>query len=274
VDVYYDVSGGVAPYMVSLEGSEDGGETWTLPVTSVRSGHVGSVSTAGNNRVITWEAGADWAEQVGTNVRFRVNVTDSFTPPAQEGFAFIPGGSFQMGDQSDPLVGSSDELPVHSVYVSGTYMGRYEVTKEPWDEVRAWGLNNGYTDLPVGNGSYASKAANHPVHPITWYAMVKWCNARSQKEGLTPCYTVGGATYKTGDSDAVDGNWGASGYRLPSEAEWEKAARGGLSGKRFPWGETINHSNANYMTNGSAYSYDTSPYTSYTFHPTYNDGLL
>ncbi len=55
-----------------------------------------------------------------------------------------------MGDQSNPLVGSSDERPVHSVYVSAFYMGKYEVTKELWDTVRAWGLNNGYTDLPGG----------------------------------------------------------------------------------------------------------------------------
>ena len=93
------------------------------------------------------------------------------------------------------------------------------MTKELWDTVRAWGLNNGYTDLPVGNGSSASKEANHPVHSISWFAMVKWCNARSQKENLTPCYTVSGATYKTGSSAPVC-NWNGNGYRLPSEAEW------------------------------------------------------
>ena len=71
-------------------------------------------------------------------------------PPAPDGFALIPAGSFQMGDQSNPLVGDPDELPVHSVYVSAFYMGKYEVTKELWDEVRAWGLTNGYTDLAAG----------------------------------------------------------------------------------------------------------------------------
>jgi formylglycine-generating enzyme required for sulfatase activity len=76
--------------------------------------------------------------------------------------------------------------------------------------------------------------------------MVKWCNARSEKENLTPCYRVAGAVYKTTQNNAVVCDWSASGYRVPSEAEWEKAARGGLSGKRFPWGDTINHSYANY----------------------------
>ena len=264
VDVYYDVSGGTAPYTVTLEGSSDGGDTWTLPVTSVSGG---SGVSAGQNRVITWDAGADWGGEVSNAVSFRVNVTDSAVPPTPDGFALIPAGSFQMGDQSDPLVGYSDERPVHSVYVSAFYMGRYEVTKELWHEVRAWGLSNGYTDLAVGNGSDASKGANHPVHSITWYDMVKWCNARSQKEGLTACYTVGGATYKTGSS-APDGNWSASGYRLPTEAEWEKAARGGLSAKNFPWGDTISHSNANFWNSGGE-TYQTGTTGP---HPTYAVG--
>ena len=97
--------------------------------------------------------------------------------------------------------------------------------------------------------------------------MVKWCNARSEKENLTPCYTLTGAVYRTTNSDAVVCNWAANGYRLPSEAEWEKAARGGLSGKRFPWGDTITHSQANYYAQPGSYAYDVSPTRGY--HPTY-----
>ncbi|MGI9239886.1 MAG: formylglycine-generating enzyme family protein, partial [Verrucomicrobiales bacterium] len=78
------------------------------------------------------------------------------------GFALIPAGSFQMGDTFGE--GEGDELPVHSVHVSAFYMGKYEVTKALWDEVRAWGVNNGYTDLRAGGG----KGADHPVHTISW----------------------------------------------------------------------------------------------------------
>ncbi|MCX6867880.1 MAG: SUMF1/EgtB/PvdO family nonheme iron enzyme, partial [Verrucomicrobia bacterium] len=192
--------------------------------------------------------------------------------PAPAGFSLISEGSFLMGDQSNPLVGSSPELPVHKVYVSAFYMAKHEVTQELWNEVKTWGATHGYTDLPTG----ASKGANHPVHSISWHAMVKWCNARSQKEGLNPCYTISGV-YKTGSGAPVC-HWSLNGYRLPSEAEWEKAARGGLSAQNFPWGNTISHSQANYCvysSNGTTndYIYDVAPRPPGTvyeyFHPTY-----
>ena len=203
------------------------------------------------------------------NLRFKVLATESSAPVTYGDMVLIPAGDFQMGDQSNPLEGYSDERPVHTVSVSAFYMAKYEVTKELWDSVRAWGAANGrgYTDLAVGNGSYASKGANHPVHSITWYDMVKWCNARSQMENLVPCYTVAGVTYKTGQS-LPDCNWSANGYRLPTEAEWEKAARGGQTGYNFPWGNDITHEQANYY-NSSFYSYDKS--LTRGFHPTWSN---
>jgi formylglycine-generating enzyme required for sulfatase activity len=185
-------------------------------------------------------------------------------PPVPSGFALIPTYSFSMGD---PLgEGDADEVPVHTVQVSAFYLAKYEVTQALWDEVRTWGVSHGYTDLVVGGG----KAATHPVQAVSWYDVVKWCNARSEKEGLPPCYRVAGAIYRTGTNDAIICNWNVNGYRLPTEAEWEKAARDGLSGRRFPWGDTITHSQANYCSDISQ-SYDMSPTRG--FHPAYNDGV-
>jgi formylglycine-generating enzyme required for sulfatase activity len=188
---------------------------------------------------------------------------ETVTVNASAGFALIPSGSFTMGDELD---GGGD---THRVRVSAFYMAQNLVTKAEWDEVRTWGLENGYSELVAGSG----KADNHPVQSISWYQMVKWCNARSQKEGLVPVYYTDDTQttiYKTGDVNVTNAQvkWSANGYRLPTEAEWEKAARGGKSGKRFPWGDTISHKQANYKS-GSGKAYDLSgavngPHPSYT----------
>jgi formylglycine-generating enzyme required for sulfatase activity len=188
---------------------------------------------------------------------------------APTGFALIPSGSFTMGDALD---GASD-APTHTVNVSAFYMAQNLVTKAQWDTVRTWAISNGYSDLAVGEG----KASNHPVQTISWFQMVKWCNARSQQEGLTPVYYTNDTqttVYKTGDVNVTNAQvkWTANGYRLPTEAEWEKAARGGLSGKRFPWGDTISQTQANYYASSDySYAYDLSSEVN-NYHPTYATG--
>jgi formylglycine-generating enzyme required for sulfatase activity len=179
VDIVYDVAADTSSVDISLEVSSDGGSSFTVPATSL-SGAIGAGVAVGTGKTITWDAGADWNQQSSSTMRFKVTADDGVEAPAIPGMAYIPGGSFQMGDALDGM------SPVVTVNVSAFYMGQYEVTKAEWDEVRTWGLSNGYTDLPTGGG----KAANHPVHSINWYAMVKWCNARSEMEGRTPVLHV------------------------------------------------------------------------------------
>ncbi len=261
VDITYDLAApGFTAVAVGLQISSDGGATWTLPAVSV-SGDIGASVAPGTGKTIVWDAGTDFPQSYSSQMRFRVTADDGVTPLT--GFAYIPAGSFTMGRTSGDT--DSDAPPV-TVTVSGFYLQETETTKAQWDEVRTWGLSNGYTDLAAGAG----KAASHPVNEVSWWDAVKWCNARSEKEGLTPVYTVSGAVLKTGTSVPTV-NWSANGYRLPTEAEWEKAARGGVSGKRFPWGtDTISHAQANYFGSNSN-AYDQSPINN--FHPSYNDGV-
>ena len=179
--------------------------------------------------------------------------TSCFVSVVFNDMVLIPGGK---NSGTNPLgAGESYNAlwfpPAYSLEVSSFYMDRCEVTKAKWDEVFSWAVAHGYGFSWPGSG----RAANHPVQTVYWYDCVKWCNARSEKEGRPVCYHVQGNVYRTGwwayvvtcDSDA-------GGYRLPTSAEWEYAARGGAVGRRFPWGgDTISHRRANYYAGLSEY---------------------
>ena len=180
---------------------------------------------------------------------------------AISGMVLIPGGNYTIGD---PLDGEFDAIPTAGVYVSGFYMDVDLVTYDQWVNVYFWATNHGYdfTYNYFVAEFFDYKGPNYPAIGLSWYDAVKWCNARSQLAGLMPAYYIDGnltEVYDSGNVDAVYVDWAARGYRLPTEAEWEKAARGGLSGFRFPWGNLISETNANYKGDTAHVPYDEGP---------------
>lgn len=206
-------------------------------------------------------------------------------PPSM---VLIPAGEFQMGDTF--LDGPASERPVHAVYVDAFYMDTCEVTNQQYCDFLNWAWAQGDMVYMYFGGVYmygtgyrrycetteadslsritwngsafgvVEGKENHPMLLVSWCGAAAYCNWRSVMQGKPPCY----------DLDTWECNFG-SGYRLPTEAEWEKAARGGTPGHRFPWSDSdyMEHARCNY-NHGLIWGYDISP--TFDFHPCWGAG--
>ena len=142
----------------------------------------------------------------------------------------IEGGTFTMGSQSDEPERDADEVQ-HTVTVGSFYMAPTEVSQADYTAV-------------MGENPSEEQGDDLPVESITWYDAIAYCNALSEAEGLTPCYTVSGTT--------ITWDRSANGYRLPTEAEWEYACRADTE-TPFSFGDYVNDSDANCY---NAYGYN------------------
>jgi len=149
------------------------------------------------------------------------------------GMAFVPAGCFQMGDHFNE--GDSDELPVHQVCISsGFFMDVHEVTNAEYRACVDAGECTPPSDTSSSTRSTYYGEATYENYPVLYV-----------------------------DYDQANDYCAWQEKRLPTEAEWEYAARGGLSGKRYPWGDTVTGSDANYEDSGDQWDNDTSPVENY-----------
>jgi len=263
---------------VVVRASNDGGVSWSIPAQSL-SGDVGGGIVPGAGKQIIWNPWIDNLGQSGSQYMIRVCADDGHVP---SDMALVPEGEYAMGCHAETgETCSSDELPVHDVYIDAFFMDIYEVTNDQYAAYlnSAYGLglieviddrvykasdsepycetiaSSFYSRISWNGATFGVLVGfgDHPMLVVSWYGAAAFANWRSGQEGLTPCY----------DLETWSCDFGAEGYRLPTEAEWEKASRGGEFDPyyTFPWGNTLSGSDANYFMSGDAYETGGYPWT-------------
>ncbi len=202
----------------------------------------------------------------------------------------IPAGSFEMGDHFGAW--DADERPVHTVHISALLVGATEVTNrqyceylnealgdkqvavqegivcgtrrnEPYCNVREF---DSWTQISFSRGHFVVSPGkeHHPMLEVSWFGAAAYCNWLSERQGLRPCYNM----------DTWESDFSANGYRLPTEAEWEYSARGGLEGNKYPWGNDEEPTKTNWWGSGDPFEKDPYPRTTPVgFYPPNGYGL-